>query len=450
MPARPRILLLLALVTLGAAVAAAPAQAAWTAPQTIVADDRAANVIGAGNRHGSQAFIWKVTSKRLIRRGGRSGFASYVRARIRLSDGRLGRVQTISSTTGLVAGPQIGVDESGNVTAVWTQAGRRLSIMAAFRAHGKRFGAPVEIGRSQHFNDARPALAVGRFGDGVIAWNQGRSVQVVRRGPPLCVPQRARACFSQPVVLRAGADQTVAIGPLGSAYVVWAAEVRSADDVHTRLRMAVIRRSGRRAGREHFISSTGDAGQPSLAVAADGSAGVAWRASLPAGGQQNDFAPIMAASSSPDALLAPPQAVSTARGDDPQLRIGPQGEAVLAWNQFDPGPANPDGGEIAVAIRPAGGGVAFGAPALISPPGVQAQGVSLAVDAAGSSYVLYSADSGAGGTVAVTQIRSPGSIFGAPITLPPSFGGGSLLAAGPKITAVSAFTPTTAVSDWTP
>src|SRR5205085_6599485 len=104
-----------------------------------------------------------------------------------------------STTRGIVTGAQIGLDDAGNATAVWTQAGAHLSIMAAYRPHGKRFGAPFEIGRSTHFNDARPQLAVGRFGDAVVAWNQGRHVQVRRRSATArCSPKRPIECFRKP------------------------------------------------------------------------------------------------------------------------------------------------------------------------------------------------------------------------------------------------------------
>jgi hypothetical protein len=439
-----RILLAIGLIALSGAAAPA-AGAAWSAPRAVVGDAGASAVSGAGNRRGSEAFAWQVTTRRLVRVGRQSGLASYVRARVRRPDGRLGSVQTISSTRGLVMNPQIGVDDAGNVTAVWTEAGRHLSITGAYRPHGKRFGRPVELGRSGHFNDARPALAVGPSGDAVVAWNEGRSVRVVRRGVGPC------RCFGAPVALRAGSDQTVAIGPLGSAYVVWAAEVRTAPGVvHTRLRMATFGRDGRRVGREHFLSTTGDASQPSLAVGRDGSTTVAWRSSLPAGGEQNDPAPIMAATSSPDAVLTPAQAVSVARGELPQVRVNAGGEAILAWNQINPTPGNPDGPQIAVALRPAGA-PAFGAPATISPPNVLADSASLAVDSSGTAYLLYSADSGTGSRIAVSHVRAPASVFGPPLTLPPAFAGGTLVAAGAKVTAVSGVGgPAVDVSDWAP
>lgn len=438
MASRAVLLLALALVA-PIGVRAPAAQAAWTAPQTVVADAGAGRVSAAGNRLGSQALTWTVTTRRPVRIGGVSGLVSTVRARVRLPDGRLGRVQTISGTRGFVADPRIGVDQNGNVTAVWAQRGPHLSVMAAYRPHGKRFGTPVELGRSRHFNDARPALAVGPFGDAVVAWNEGRSLRVAHRGVGPC------RCFSRPLSLRAGNDQAVAIGPLGSAYVVWAAVVRSTapSAVHTRLRMATLGRDGRRLGREHFISATGDASQPSLAVARDGGATIAWRASPPSGGEQDEAAPIMAAVSTPDAVTTPVQAVSAGRGERPQVRVT-AGEAILAWNALRPTPANPDGPEVAIAVR-AAGAPAFGAPALISPPNVAAGGASLAVDPAGTAFLLYTA----GGQIAVSHVRAAASVFGPPATLPGAFAGGSLLTAGRRVSAVTGLGGRTAVSDWT-
>ncbi|HUR87281.1 MAG TPA: hypothetical protein VMY78_18280 [Solirubrobacteraceae bacterium] len=446
-----RILPALVLVLLSAAVPAA--QATWSAPQTLVADGRAANVAAAGNRHGSQAFVWKVTSERLRQMDGRTGFASFVRARVRLPDGRLGGIETISSTNELVANPKVGVDELGNVTAVWAQAGRHLTIMAALRPHGRRFGRPFEIGRSQHFSDSHPALAVGRFGDAVVAWNHGSTMQVAQRGTSICRAGRARGCFRTPVRLRAGADQTVAIGPLGSAYVVWAAGVRIGDDFHTRLRMASFRRDGRRLGRDHAISSAadGDASEPALAVRRDGSAVIGWRASLPAGGEQNNSAAILAVGSAPEALLGPVMVVSPGLGDDPAIVVDPQGEAILAWREFDTTPGNPDGPQIAVATQPVAASP-FSAPVRITPPGASCGSPSLAVDAAGVAYLAYSAVAGnAGNPEGVSHVRPPAGSFGPPVALPANFTGVFVFSAGRKISAVSGGSGgRTLVNDWRP
>jgi hypothetical protein len=414
-PAPSPSFLALALATLSAATAAPAAHAAWTPPQAITGAG-AFDVHAAGNRHGSEAFVWKVESRRLVRLPAQTGFAGSIRARIRLPDGRLGRPQTISSSSEIVANPQVGVDQDGNATAVWVQAGRHIRIMAAFHPHGKPFGRPVELGRSGHFVDAMPQLAVGRFGDVVVAWNSGPTIRVVRRaGNAQCPPARHFACFKARS-LRAGADQVVAIGPLGSAYVAWAANERSGATFHTRLRMIVIRRSGR------------------------------------SGGEQNLAAPIWAAASDPANVVAGPQAVSVLPAERPVVRVDRQGEAIFAWDQRNFTPQNPDGPEIALAVRAAGAG-SVGAPATITPANVAAGSASLAVDAAGSAYLAYSAalaiDPPPGGPMGVSHVRPAGGAFGPAVALPANFSGVRLLSAGPRVTAVSAG-GRTLVSDWTP
>jgi hypothetical protein len=451
-PARPVIPLAAALALLAAPPAV---HAAWTAPQPF-AGPGAGQIFAAGNRHGSEALIWKVDSKRVVRLPMQTGLASSIRARIRLPAGALGRAATISSKNEIVTRPQIGVDENGNATAVWAQAGRHIRIMAAFHPHGKPFGKPVELGRSGAFNGALPSIAVGRFGDAAVAWNDGRHIAVRRYpGNAQCSPARHFACYRPAVHLRAGADHAVTIGPLGSAYVAWAAYVRTGDDVHTQLRLVVIRRSGGRST-EHFVSRSthGSVSQPSLAVRPDGTADLAWRASLPAGGEQNERAPILVAASEPDAIVAQPRAVSTLPGDDPAVAMSRQGEAIVSWNQFNSTPQNPDGEEVAYAVRPAGA-TAFGPATTISAPGDRAAGQSLAVDASGNAVLVYVAAPAIGpapnGAVGMTHLRPAGGVFGPAVAFPGDATNGlRVFAAGPKVSAFSGGTAGVAISDRVP
>jgi hypothetical protein len=431
------------------------ADAAWTVPQQF-AGPGAAQIFAAGNRHGSEALAWKVDSRHIVRLPAQTGPASSIRARIRLPDGTLGHAATISSTSEIVTRPQIGVDENGNATAVWVQAGAHIRIMASFHPHGKPFGTPVEVGRSGAFNGALPSIAVGRFGDAVIAWNDGRHIAVRRYpGNAQCSPARHFACYRSTVRFRAGAEHTVAIGPLGSAYVAWAAYPGTGEDFGTRLRMVVIRRSGGRNA-EHFVSRTadGNASQPSIAVRPDGTADLAWRSSLPAGGEQNQRAPIFAAASSPDAVVSQPQAVSALPGDEPFLRVTRQGEAIVSWNQFNSTPQNPDGEEIAYAVRPAGA-TTFGPATTISAPGDRAAGQSLAVDAAGDAVLVYLSAPAIGpapnGAVGTTHLRPAGGVFGPAVAFPGSPANGlRVFAAGSKVSAYGSGDSGVVISDWIP
>jgi hypothetical protein len=451
--ASSRTLLALSLAV-AALIAGAPAAgAAWTTPQAITGPT-AVGVHGAGNSLGSEAFVWQVVTKHMLRLPTQTGLGSYVRARIRLPSTRLGQPQTISSTDEIVAHPQIGVADSGDAWAVWAQAGRHIRIMGAFHPRGKAFGSPFEVGRSSHFYDASPTIVVGRFGDVAIVWNAGHDIRVVRRaGNARCDPGRARACFKSAVSLAAGSDHAVALGPRGSAYVVWAAFGRTANgDVHTRLRMAVIRRSNRQ-GPEQAISSAADgaASQPSVAVRPDGTAEIAWRASLPAGGEQNTSAPIMAAASKPAEVTSPPQVISMRRGEQPVIGVDPQGEAILAWDQFNATPQNVEAQEIAVAVRPAAASP-FGAAGALSPPNAAPGRASLAIDGAGTAYLAYYTYNGVPGTpIGLSHARPPGGAFGAPIALPATLRAVSLLPAGATVSAVGGGSGARVlVSDWTP
>ena len=436
-----------------ALLSAAPtAVAGWTAPQRF-AGPGAAQVFAAANRHGSQILVWNVDSKRVVRLGPRTGLAGWVRARIRLPSGTLGRAATISSTKEIVFAPQAGVDENANVTAVWVQAGRHVRIMAAYHPHGKPFGKPVEIGRTSVFASARPTIAVGRFGDAVIAWNDGRHIAVRRRaGNAQCTPARHFACYRPATLLRGGAGHTVAIGPLGSAYIAWAAMVRSGDEAHSHLRMVVIRRSGRRS-LDHAISRAGDgdASEPAVAIRRDGTADLAWRASLPTTEGENLPAPILAAASSPDAVVSPPQAISAFPGDGPSIR-DTRDEAIVTWSQFRSTPQNPDGEEVAYAVRTAGA-PAFGPPAVISAPGMFAAGPSLAVDAAGGAIIAYLAAPAIGpapsGVLGMSHARPAGGAFGSPVVLPGSaLNRVVVFGAGPKISAYTGDARGLAITDW--
>jgi hypothetical protein len=231
--------------------------------------------------------------------------------------------------------------------------------------------------------------------------------------------------------------------------------VGTGESFGTRLRMVVIRRSGAR-NVEHFVSrpADGNASQPSIAVRPDGTADLAWRSSLPAGGEQNQRAPIFAAASSPDAVVTQPQAVSTLPGDEPFMRVTRQGEAIVSWNQFNSTPQNPDGEEVAYAVRPAAATV-FGPATTISAPGDRAAGQSLAVDAAGDAVLVYVAAPAIGpapnGAVGTTHYRPAGGAFGPAVAFPADAANGlRAFAAGSKISAFGGGAGGVVVSDWTP
>ncbi|HEX4364400.1 MAG TPA: hypothetical protein VHZ75_07595, partial [Solirubrobacteraceae bacterium] len=330
--------------------------------------------------------------------------------------------------------------------AVWVQAGQHNRIMASFRPHGGRFGAPVEIGRTSVFASARPQIAVAERGAATIAWNGANAIDVVRRPRGPCAAGRPRGCFGAAQRFSAGADQAVAISPGGRGFLVWAANAREGGEVHTRLRIAVAQ-PGHPYGHSQAITTTGDASQPTIAVLSGQSAVVAWRGSLPAGGEQNSDATILAAERDADGTISAPQAVSAFPGSDPQLGTNEQGEAILAWNQRNSTPQNPDGGEVAAAVR-APSAQLFSAPTTISAPDIYASAASLAVDTSGAATLVFTAAAGistpsasggpANGPVVLSYYHpsgDPGFVFSQ--RLPDGFMDARVLATGQDVSIIS-------------
>jgi hypothetical protein len=440
----------LAIAALAGATAAPAAPAAWGPPHTVTSPT-AQNIAATGNAKGEQLFAWRVTTKRRLR----SGFASYVRARARLANGTLGATRIISSTREMVATPAVALDAAGNATVVWSQAGRQTRIMGAYRPRGDRFGTPFELGRTSAFLGARPSIAVTPGGAATVTWNGGAQVQVVRRAVARCRTRSASGCFTRPQYFSRGADQTVAMTAGGTAFIVYSSTARMGTEVRTQLRLAIAPGRDGLFGPTRTIPGPGQASQPSLALTADGSALIAWRGSPPTGGEQDVAGPILVSARDAMGRLVGPVVVSQFPGSRPQLRLNGRDEAILVWNQSNPTPANPDGQEVAVAVRGASG--AFGGPLTLSAPGTAAGGASLAVDAAGTATVVYSAARlGAGYTTGpilpLVHRRAPGGAFGAPQQLPTGFPGAFVFAAGMRVTAVSAGFggDRTAISDYVP
>lgn len=99
--------------------------------------------------------------------------------------------------------------------------------------------------------------------------------------------------------------------------------------VGSALRLAIAPRGGL-FGPARAIATPTNVSQPSIAIAPGGDAIFAWRASLPAGGEQDADAPILASVRTRTDRATGSQAVSVIPGSDPQVRTNRQGEAVLA------------------------------------------------------------------------------------------------------------------------
>jgi hypothetical protein len=415
---------------LTATVVATPAQAAFTPSRALLSDGY--NVAAAGNRSGLEAFAWVVTTSKFQRNAhGYSGQLSYIRARLRLPDGHLGRARTISRNDQIAIEPQVAVDARGGVTAVWAQAvNGRVSIVACYRPAPGRFGPRVVLGRSASFRDAEPKLAVAADGSAIVMWKSGNRLRAVHG---------SGGRFSPPQNLPNGHDMAIAFGPHGGALAAWS------NGSGTEIDLALARR-GHGFGTPGAISPGGSAAsQPAIAIGSDGTAVIAWRGSPPAGGAEDLAGPIYAVTRDPRGTRSQPQAVSAAGklGRRPELRVGRDDEAILVWQQWR---ADGTGAEIAAATRAQGKGL-FGAPVVISQPDEEAADPSLALDQAGNAVVVYR------GAHLDAAVRPAGGAFGPPVALSSATTGVGpplAFAAGAGVTVVWPTIDGTRLSDWRP
>lgn len=181
---------------------------------------------------------------------------------------------------------RIATDPRGNVAAAWLEPRHgRLLVRVALRPAGRPFGRATTIGVATAFGDRTPLeMAYAANGDLAVAFQRSRTKQVDHRSLELVVGvrRRGRSFFrSQAVGPVLGASSVVVAGaPTGRIIVAWGTQDsgEGVEDPWT-VRATVLEPKARRFGRAQVIDS-GAAGRAiapvTAAVAADGSATVAW------------------------------------------------------------------------------------------------------------------------------------------------------------------------------
>jgi hypothetical protein len=389
---------ILALALLGAFAPAASA-AHWGRPFTVTGDPGVeALSVGADGR-GAMVAVWQHVTGRAQppQDGGYGGVESFIRARSIGADGRTGVVQTLSITHDLTASPQVAVNRQGAAVAVWTQAyhGHRFTILAAAREPGRRFGSRRALGRTTRFLGGSPHVAMNARGDAVAMWARSDSIELSAR--------RAGGRFgaSQTIPARRPLTGGVVVADDGAAVATWTAGGR----------VYLGRRApGHRFGRARLLNPAGPgASTASAAVGRDGTVVVAWRSA------RSTSAMIVERAGNPE----PPQTLASydpfLTFAAPAAAVTPTGEALVAWSQ---GIHDPTGDRMQVAVASRLPGSSFGAPRILSAPGVSASQPSLAVEGTGEVVAAWS-EAGPVGPDArwrvSTAARSPGTTeFAAP------------------------------------
>jgi hypothetical protein len=325
----PRILLL-ALVSV--VLSAAPAEARWSPP------DRVPDSVGFG-----------VPYDIAINPGGRIAVAfprGGIRVAIRRPHGGWEPTSEVSRTDAAVASPSVVIDHQGRITVAWLEAkndGSPFSgpykIRAATGDGTGRWGHPVTLGRSNHFELAEPQIAIDDRGDAAVAWRGLRKEdpsgnteavfvayrpagQRFKQGTPVLEPLRPRSVY----------DHKVALDAHGRVHVVWT----TSEGPSVRY---VMRRTDGSYSRVRTLSGK-PASRPQLAVAGDGAVLIGWRqAGLDSEGEGLKYGPPWAILRRANGTWRPAQRLSTVPIYSPLVAASAFGRALVAWAP----PPNPDG-----------------------------------------------------------------------------------------------------------
>jgi hypothetical protein len=379
-------------------------------------------VIAATSANGYEAFAWTRWAP-----PGLGGPHGWVQARLRLPDGRLMPTQSISASSGRAFLPVIGIDRAGMAIVAWLQQvrGRDFALEVSISAPGRRFSAPVVLGRTRvsgneylDENDlfgAGPALAVASGGAVVVAWRGATSMQAAVRRQGRCSARAAHACFSATQSLPQGVQPQIMFGARGVAFLVWAGLKGlcllspPCEPTARGIELAVAA-ADRRFGPPRQIAPVADTvSAPSLGLTPDGSATVAWdwSRSRAGGGIAVAVRDAAGAVSTPLKLSVPAGTVAPGEPGPPTVLVDPRGEALVDWVQADY--------SIAEVVRSAAG--TFGPSQII---GRVLGNEPMAVDARGDTALAYEAGPYA---EAFWSVRPPGGLFGSSILLPGSGSG---------------------------
>jgi hypothetical protein len=268
--------------------------------------------------------------------------------------------------------PQIAVDRNGNVTVLWERyAGTKIVLQSVDRPAGGSWTAPIDIAEVNQGATPEPWIAVDWEGNATAVWKKGEVIQSAFRpfggswGAP--TPISTGESFVPQAAMDARGDATaVWMHFNGSRYVVEAA----------------YRPEGGEWESPTLVSKPGEsAGNPHVALDADGDSLVAWR------GEDAGKEYVRAAYRSVGEPWGQPENVSSEGEQVQSVRaaVDPDGNAIVAWAGDIP---KEGGHEIAhAAYRSAGG--EWETPTELSADGGNSFPSDVVFDTSGNASVVW-------------------------------------------------------------
>ncbi len=278
--------------------------------------------------------------------------------------------------------PQIAVDRNGNVTVLWERyAETKIVLQSVDRPAGGSWTAPVDIGEVSLGPDPEPWIAVDSEGNATAVWTKGDVIQSAFR--PFAgsweapIPISTGESFVPQAAMDARGDATAVWMHFdGSRYVVESAYKPERGEWES----------------PTLVSQPGEwAGNPHVALDADGDSLVAWR-----GESEGEefvraaYRPVGGSWGEPENVSAEGEQVASVRD-----AVDPDGNAIVAWG----GATGKVGGyEIArAAYKPAGG--EWEAPTDLSADGGNSFPSDVVFDTSGNASVVWQRSDGSSNLV---------------------------------------------------
>jgi hypothetical protein len=323
---------------------ASAAQAGWLAP---VAISQGGENVGVPrvvlDAQGNATAVWQ----------GWNGEDTVVESAYRPAGGSWQAPIDLSQASGevtLVAGehdagsPRIAVDGHGDTTVVWERYGgtNRIIIEVAYRPAGGSWQAPVNVGEVHTEWDPEPWVAVDERGDTTVVWNDAGVIESAYQpaggswGAPVAVSGTDEAFVPQAAVDAQGDATVVWMSYNGSKYVVQSAYRPAGGSWETPTQLSQAGENG--GDPDIALDSSGD-----TMVVWDGHSGengtteVVRAAYRPAGGEWQAPADLSAAG-------------ARIEGNGLRVALGAHAEAIVTWSNYGGGYDI-----VQAAYRPVGG-----------------------------------------------------------------------------------------------
>ncbi|HET7508731.1 MAG TPA: glycosyl hydrolase [Solirubrobacterales bacterium] len=314
----------------------------------------------------------------------------------------------LSSPAEIVDGPDVATAPDGTTTVVWSARqgeGEFLVFARRIAADGTR-GPARQLSTSGQ-DALAPRLALAPDGTATVTWvrSDGTNFLVqARRIAPDGTPEESIKNMSS--TGRDSAAPQVAVAPDGTSTVVWKKFV---DGFHYFVQERLIAPDGTREASSHTLSEAkGDAVEPQVAAAADGTATVVW--------SRYDGSDSIVQARRIEADGEPAEATRnlSANGEsaiEPELTMAGDDTATVAWDRFD------GSNWIVQAQRLDPNGAPEGAPVNLSAGGHDAAEPQLALAEDGSATVVWDRFDGANFVVQARQLDPEGTPTGSAINL---------------------------------